>query len=225
MLHDKQVCVLNGQPLKFMEPAASIPGFLGTVQAPKYLQVQFLHDNFDFSSAYFFSKQKENKALAAIEFFSNGGDKHISIDRLKEGKLVAKDLRLRFKFGNVKSPDELSLPASANEPFSITLDSLKFNIQLCFAEFENLKGHWEKGGDERASWIDFVFYAGPETEFDLTKINRAAMSFTFSIDNPEKLKADKKAKVSEKKGLMKVQWNGFELAVPVKPQAPGKIFI
>jgi hypothetical protein len=199
--------------------------FWGNVQTPKYLQVQFLHDNFDFSSAYFFSKQKENKALAAIEFFYNGGDKHISIDRLKEGKLVAKDLRLRFKFGNVKSPDELSLPASANEPFSITLDSLKFNIQLCFAEFENLKGHWEKGGDERASWIDFVFYAGPQTEFDLTKINRAAMSFTFSIGNPEKPKAAEKAKVSEKKGIMKVQWGGFELEVPVKPQAPDKIFI
>jgi hypothetical protein len=199
--------------------------YWGNVQAPKYLQVQFLHDNFDFSSAYFSCKQKENEVLAAINFYSNGGDKHIHNDRLKEGKIVAKDLRLRFKFGNVKSPDELLLPASANEPFSIALDDLNFDFQLCYAQFENLKGHWEKGGDERASWIDFVFYSGPETEFDFTKINKAAMSFTFSVGTSGKPKASGTAKVLEKDGLLIVKWSGFEVEVPLKPQSPNKIFI
>jgi hypothetical protein len=134
------------------------------------MQVRFLHDDYDFSSAYFFSYQKENKVLAAINFISNGGDKHISGDRLKEGKFVAKDLRLRFEFGNVKSPDELSFHASANEPFSFILDQLKFDLQLYCSEFNGLKGHWEKGGDGKKSWIDFVFYSGKETQFDLTKL-------------------------------------------------------
>lgn len=196
--------------------------YWGNVQTPKYLQVRFLHDNYDFSSACFFSSQKENKVLAAINFISNGGDKHISIDRLKDGKFKAKDFRLRFEFGNVKSPEELSFPASANEPFSFTLNNLKFNLQLSYAVFENMKGHWEKGGDGKISWIDFVFYSGSETEFDLTKINMAAMSFSFSLETSGDATAIKKSKVSEKKGLMKVQWNGLELEIPVKPQTPRK---
>ncbi|MDD4922824.1 MAG: hypothetical protein PHS30_10165, partial [Bacteroidales bacterium] len=109
--------------------------YWGTAKTPKYLQVRFLHDDYDFSSATFYGKQKENKVLAAIGFISNGGDKHISIDRLKDGKFKAKDLRLRFEFGNVKSPEELLIPASASAPFSITIDELKFNIQLFCAEF------------------------------------------------------------------------------------------
>jgi hypothetical protein len=199
--------------------------YWGNVQTPKYLQVRFLHNDFDFSSAYFFSQQKENKLLAAIDFFYNGGDKHISIDRLKEGKFIAKDLRLRFEFGNVKSPEELSFPASSKEPFSITLDNLKFNLQLCYAMFEKRKGHWEKGGDGKNSWIDYVLYSGPETEFDLTRINEAVMSFTFSIETSGKTTAIEKAKVSEKLGIMKVQWYGFDLEVPLKPQAPKKTFL
>lgn len=61
--------------------------YWGTTTTPKYLQARFMHDDYDFSSASFFSKQKENNVLAAINFLSNGGDKHISIDRLKDGKI------------------------------------------------------------------------------------------------------------------------------------------
>ena len=198
--------------------------YWGSVQKPKYLQVRFLHDNYDFSSASFFSQQKENKVLAAINFLSNGGDKHISIDRLKNGKFKAQDLRLRFELGNITSPDKLTLPASVNESFSFTLDNLKFNLQLCYAEFDNLKGYWEKGGDGKISWIDFVFYSGTETEFNLRKINRAAMNFIFSIEALGNHQALKKSKISEKEGIMKMKWNGLALEIPVKPQTPKNLF-
>jgi hypothetical protein len=199
--------------------------YWGSIQSPKYLQMQFLHDNFDFSSAYISVNQKENKALAAIHFFSNGGDKHIHNDRLIEGKIRAKDLRLRFKFGNVKSMDKFTLPSSANVPFSVTLDSMKFDFQLCFTQFEKLKGNWEKGGDERVSWIDYVIYSGPETAFDFTKINRAAMCFTFSIATPGKPITIEKANVCDIDGMLKVRWSGLNVEVPIKPKEHYHIFI
>lgn len=199
--------------------------YWGTVQTPKYLQVRFLHDDYDFSSATFFSQQKENKVLAAIGFISNGGDKHISIDRLKDGKFRAKDLRLRFEFGNVKRPGELAIPASVSAPFSIKLDELKFNMQLYCAEFNGFKGRWEKGGDDKSSWIDFVFYSGQETEFDMEKISRAVSGFTFMLDDSDQNQAIQKADVSETGGSMKVRWNGLELEVPVKPDKPQNPFI
>jgi hypothetical protein len=192
--------------------------YWGNVQTPKYLQVRFLHDDYDFSSTCFFSQQKENNVLAILNFILNGGDKHISIDRLKDGKFMAKDLRLRFEFGNVKSPDELALPASVNEPFSCVLDGLKFDIQLYCADFGDYNGHWEKGGDGKASWIDFVFYSGPETVFDLTQIDRAVSGFAFSLRPSGSTQTFEKAKISEKDGQMNVRWNGLNLEAPVKPQ-------
>lgn len=191
--------------------------YWGTVKTPKYLQVRFLHDDYDFSSAIFNSQQKENKVLSAVNFITNGGDKHISIDRLKEGKFNAKDLRLRFEFGNVTNSDKLLLPTTSYEPFKINLDQLKFNLQLYFAAFENQKGHWEKGSDGRVSWIDFVLYSGSEKEFDLTKISKAAMGFSLSVESTGKNPQFKKPEVSEKEGLMKVNWNGLSLAIPLKP--------
>ncbi|MEI6141873.1 MAG: hypothetical protein WCP85_21560, partial [Mariniphaga sp.] len=199
--------------------------YWGSVQLPKYLQVRFLHDDYDFSAASYFSQQKENKVLAAINFISNGGDKHISIDRLKDGKFSAKDLRLRFEFGNVTNQAELKIPTSPNEPFSFGIDQLNFNFQLYSAEFEGLKGHWEKGGDGKNSWIDFIFYSGAEKEFDLTKINRAVSGFIFELNTADQKQQIKKAEVSEKDGIMKMEWNGLKLETPVKPQAPKNNFI
>jgi hypothetical protein len=199
--------------------------YWGTVQSPRYLQVRFLHDDYDFSSATFYGQQKENKVLAGINFLTNGGDKHINIDRLKEGKFTAKDLRLRFEFGNVNKPDDLIIPVSAFEPFSVQLDSLKFNLQLCQAQFDNFKGHWEKGGDGKSSWIDFVFYKGAEQEFDLTKINKAVMGFTFATDPAGKDQVFRKAEVSEKEGILNLQWEKLMLQIPVKPQTPKNAFI
>ncbi len=194
--------------------------YWGNVQTPKYLQVRFMHDDYDFSAATFYGQQRENKVLAAINFISNGGDKHISIDRFKGGKFMAKDLRLRFEFGHMKSSEELAIPASINDPFVINLDQLEFNFQLYSSEFDGAKGHWEKGGDGKTSWIDFVFYSGSEKEIDLTKMNRAVSGFIFELNSLHEEKKFKKADVSEKEGILKIEWNGLKLATPVKPQAP-----
>ena len=199
--------------------------YWGNVQSPKYLQIRFMHDNYDFSAATFYGQQKENQVLAVINFISNGGDKHISIDRFEDGKFMAKDLRLRFEFGNVQSPDELAIPESVNDPFVISIDQLKFNFQLCSSEFDGAKGYWEKGSDGKTSWIDFVFYSGTEKEIDLIKMNRAVSAFIFELKSTEEKKEFKKADVSENEGILKIEWNGLKLETPLKPQAPKNNFI
>jgi hypothetical protein len=138
---------------------------------------------------------------------------------------MAKDLRIRFEFGNVSTPDVLNIPVSKNEPFSMIIDDLKFDFQMFIAEYEGLKGYWEKGGNEKASWIDFVFYSGIEKDFDLTKITKAVSGFTFSIDTADKNQVLEKAIVSEKDGQMDVIWKGLKIQIPVKPILPKNTFI
>ena len=91
--------------------------YWGSVEKPYYLQVRFLHDMYDFSSACFYSEQTDNRLLAAINFITNGGDKHINIDIIKDGKITAGDLRLRFEFGNCSLPENFNLPTAKDDPF------------------------------------------------------------------------------------------------------------
>ena len=191
--------------------------YWGSSTKPFYIQVRFLHDFYDFSSACFYSEQKENTLLAGINFITNGGDKHISIDRLKDGKFKAKDLRLRFEFGNCTNAENLDIPKVKDEMFLIKLDSLRFNFQLYMAIFEKYNGHWEKGSDGKTSWIDFVIYNGLEKEIDLTKIDQAILGFTFSVGKEsEKLPVDKPA-VAIKDKLMTAKWNNLNITLPIKP--------
>jgi hypothetical protein len=191
--------------------------YWGDAQNPKYLQVRFLHDDYDFTSVNFQSQQRENNVLAGISFATNGGDKHPSFDRLKEGKFKAKDLRLRFEFGNVKTED-LTLPLSNYAFNSFFINGFQFNLQLYQTIFDQFKGYWEKGGNERASWIDFVIYSGAETDFNLSEMKQAVLGFTFSMGIQGVHLPTDKPDFSINDGILNAKWNGLMLDIPVKPQ-------
>jgi hypothetical protein len=191
--------------------------YWGNIQKPKYLQVRFLHNLYDFSCADIYTLQKENSALSLINFSNNGGDMHISIDRISNGKFKATDLRLRFEFGNC-SKDNMVIPSSNNSPFSLVTDMLQFNIQLFKSTFGNYNGHWEKGSDSKTAWVDFVIYSGSELEFDLNAINEAVLGYTFSMgDTGSTFPLDTpQSQINNQK--LNALWNGLSLEVPVKPQ-------
>ena len=193
--------------------------YWGTPENPSYLQVRFLHELYDLSAATFFSQQKEQSVLSAINFITDGGDKHINIDILKDGKLMAKDLRLRFEFGNTDVKN-LKLPAKNDAPFSFDIDGLQFNICLFHSVFGKYKGYWEKGGDDQTAWLDFVLYAGKETEIDLMTIEHAALGFTFCIGScPQE-----PVKYTVSDGMLDAGWNGLKINIPVKPDKnPGNL--
>lgn len=185
--------------------------YWGTVQQPKYLQVRFLHDNYDFSSASFYSQQKDNKVLAAINLNTGGGDKHISIDRMTTGKFKAKDLRIRFEFG--KQTEEV-LPVKNAQAIEANVDGLKMSVQLYKAVFDSFEGRWEKGFDKNGAWWDYVIYNGAEREFDLNTIKEAAWGFTFSMGNSTETLPNGTPSVSEASGKVKANWQGLALEIP-----------
>lgn len=184
--------------------------YWGTVQAPRYLQVRFLHDNYDFSSASFYSQQKDNKVMAAINLNLGGGDKHISIDPIKTGKFMAKDLRIRFEFG--KQPTEV-LPIKNDQHIEAIVDDLKFSIHMYKAVFDKLEGHWEKGNDKNGAWWDYVVYSGIEKEFNLNTIQEAFWGFTFIMGNSSETFPNENPLVIESADKVKTNWNGLVLDI------------
>lgn len=191
--------------------------YWGNVRHPQYCQLRFLHDFYDFSSASFYSAQKENKVLAGVNFITNGGDKHISIDRIKNGKFKAGDLRLRFEFDAATPISNLHLPESVLEPFSFVAGGLSFYIQPYELEFGDLKGRWETGRDSTKAWIDFVIYSGAPRDFDLTKINTAVLGFAMTIDGSGRNTQQSTVILKKEIDSLNVHWRGLQLRLATKP--------
>ena len=193
-----------------------LTAYWGELNMAHYLQVRLLHDMYDFSTASVFTRQKENKVLAVINFGTNGGDKHISIDRIRDGKFKAKDLRLRFEFGSCKDVD-VSLPVRENVAFTAEASGCKTAIRLLEARFDHLKGYWEKGGDGENSWVDYVIYSGNEKDFDLTQVAQAIYAFALSFGNQlDELSVDgADAVISD--NVLNASWGDLSVQAPVKP--------
>lgn len=196
--------------------------YWGSKQQPKYLQVRFLHDNYDFSSASISSVQAENKVLAAINFVTGLGDKHINIDKIKDGKFTASDLRLRFEFGNAQFSESFALPASYNKPFTIQTDELAFRIHLFEASLNNQIGYWEKGTDGKISWVDFVLYKGNTANFNLLEIQKCITAFTLSISEENATQKVATPTYGYENKVLKVTWENLSLSVNTDVQPVGK---
>ena len=182
--------------------------YWGSNENPKYLQIRFLHDNYDFSSASFYSQQKDNKVLAAINLNLGGGDKHISIDPIKTGKFRASDLRIRFEFGK---QNEKILPKEDGVSIYSEFDGLKMRMQMYKAVFSNYKGYWEYGFDKNGAYWDYVIYNGLEIEFDLNTIKEASWGFTFSMGNSAESLPISSPVFNQVDGKIKANWEGLEL--------------
>ena len=196
--------------------------YWGELNNSHYLQVRLLHDFYDFSTASIFSQQKNNQIISAINFATNGGDKHISIDRLKEGKFKATDLRLRFEIGNCDNA-AINLPQNINDNILINADNGKIAIRLLAAEFDNLDGYWEKGNDGTINYLDYIIYNGKEKDFDLTQIEKAVLSFALMFGtNEDNISIDQAANAEIKDNIINCSWNELSVKTNVKPDKSAK---
>lgn len=154
--------------------------YFGDQKAPGYMHLRFLKDDYDFSSAWLNSIQQDGMVVGAVNFVTNGGDTHISLDMVKGGKIKAKDLRLRFEFGGL---------AAANIQFNILEDrevaisgaEIPISISVPKACFGSLVGKLQAGGNEKVKWLDVAFYSGEAKEFDLKRLDEAVTGFVFSV--------------------------------------------
>lgn len=199
-----------------------LSAYWGTIEKPCYLQVRMLHEFFDFSAGTIYTDQKANSVLAAMNFSTNGGDKHVSIDPLKEGKFHAKDLRLRFELGNSTYIDEIQLPENEKEPFVFQVEGVTLGIQLYKMTFGDIKGYWEKGKDDKNSWVDYVIYKGPGKDFNLQEMDDASLGFSISIGSQNEKLQVIPVTVSQQKDRMDAEWQDMSVSISVKPTTNAK---
>ena len=197
----------------------SLLAYFGSAEKPGYLHLRFLHDGYDFAAAQFFSAQKVGVALAGINFATDGGDTHVSLDRIKNATFRAKDLRLRFEFGGAAAGQELHAPAELAQPADLTFGDVKVRLAVPYAQWAGRTGRWEAGRDEKTAWLDVVLYAGEETTFKLTDLT-AAIALAVEFTTAELAIAPKAA---VENGRLIGSVGELKLDVPFRPDTVGKL--
>ena len=185
------------------------------------MRLRCLHDDYDYSSASIFTVQDKSDVLGAVVFATDRGDTHISLDRIKNATIKAKDLRLRLQFEgpveNLKLPEYVRL----NQPAQITSGPIAVNFQIAHAVFGDFPVSTETTRNDKTIGIDIILYCGPEKEINFAQIPEAAIIFALSI-NPK----HKDIILSEAKdldtSLITAKWSRpgrshMSLAVPAKP--------
>lgn len=185
--------------------------YFGTYQKPGYMHLRFLKNDYDFSSAWITTAQKEGLVVGAVNFVTNGGDTHISLDMVKNAKIQARDLRLRLEFGGpavnlVKFKEQ-------KDAWEIKTGELSLSFGLSCARFGDFEGKLIAGGDDKLRWLDVVLYSGAEKEFDLAALRQAIIGFVFSVGPHGPVTSRLET------GKLFLDCDGLSVTAPVKPGA------
>ena len=195
--------------------------YWGTPEQPRYLQPKLLHDGVEFAAGNIFSVQEGNAVLTTLAFATDGGDYHISIDRLPDGIFRARDLRLRFELGGTNLLDSLTVDGRA-----ITLrdGAVQLDINLLQALFGGQEVRdIETGHDDERCWVDVVLYAGEERAFDLKQMSEAALSWTTRLWTEDDLTQWAEPAATVEGQRVELRWDQLELTAPVKPATEAEL--
>jgi len=150
-----------------------------------------------------------------MNFATNGGDYHLHLDRISEGKFLASDVRMRFEIGPAAKLDQIKLDKNR---IILSDSTLRIEINMLYSEFGNQIMTRETGNDDRSCWIDWIIYQGEEQEFNLNNLDRAIFGWSTLvseeavINSPEyELRGDS----------LLLSFEDLSLCVPLKP-APEK---
>ena len=190
--------------------------YWGSEKKPVYMQIRFLHDLYDYASANIFCSQDSTNVLGAINFTTNGGDRHVTIDVIKDGTIRAKDLRLRFEFGGDISNLSFMAPDIQRQSIRGKSGKIHFKIDLPYVKFSDYQGSWSTGGDDKTKWIDFVIYTGPELAFNFEKIDEAVIGFLLSV-KADPIFDSPPVKAFMKDQYLNLSWKNLQIKAAAKP--------
>jgi hypothetical protein len=188
--------------------------YWGDTADTHFLRVQLLHDYVDFGIGNIFSVQQENEALTAMNFATNGGDYHISIDRISNGKFIAKDVRLRFVIANKPFKD---LEVHGKNGFSVNDNNIQIKVNMLHNIFGNYPISVETGKNDNLAYVDYVIYSGEKKQFDLTRHNEACFVWHTGIQKTNNQKTTNKPKIISKDNIISAQNKSLSISIPVNP--------
>ncbi|MBV8254102.1 MAG: hypothetical protein JO154_15975 [Chitinophaga sp.] len=151
----------------------------GTPEKPAYLRVRFLHDSYDFAAVHIKNVQDSSTVLSILNIAYNGGDKHPTIDKIKDSTITANDLRLRIETGG--DVDVSSFTISGKNELVFTSGAVRMLIRVPYCNWDGMQGHWETGGAGNKKWADYIIHSGSKKEFNLAAMKEAVIGLSLIV--------------------------------------------
>ncbi len=182
------------------------------------MRLRCLHDDYDYSSASIFTVQDKGDILGAVVFATDRGDTHISLDRIKDATIKAKDLRVRLEFEGAVARMQLPLTSSGR---------INIDFEIAHAVFDDYPIRIEVSRDDNIARRDVVLYQGPERDIHFAETAEAAVIFTLSVSTGQSPTPDNQLSIINNQSTVVANWIravGFDmsLSVPVKPLPSGR---
>ncbi len=192
--------------------------YWGTQQKPVSMQIRFLHNFYDYASANIFCAQDSNNVLGAINFTTNGGDRHVTIDVIKNATIKATDMRLRVEFTGDLGSINFTTTDPKNRLVQGNSGKVNFRVELPVVKFGDYSGTLSTGGDAKNKWIDWVIYSGTEKEFNFEKMKEAMIGLLVTLKN-EPIIPGGKVTVKSSGDKMELTWKNLKVKAQSKPYA------
>ena len=175
----------------------------------RYAQLRFIKDDYDFSSALLASVQEGPRILGLVNFRSPGGDKHISLDPIPDGKFQASRMRLRLDLaGEIRD-----LKANGNVA-TMKVGSAFLGIRVLSSMFgKHPQSTWKADHEDGLTTlsIDLLNSTAP-VEVNLHDLGDAYLSFALLMQTKEITTTDlSQAFEMRVKGATGLKWGALAL--------------
>jgi len=195
---------------------------------PKCMQLRVVKDDYDFTSGLFYSAQNQGSVLGSIRFRSDGGDKHPSLDRIKNQTFSLTRMRVELLLQqwqsnyriliDGKAMTDKSFTVAANSRIAIEADEVKIFFQSHFAQFVQPATHlhFEQQDNDATIAVELLKSDAPQT-IRWPDLTDAGCDFTLWMDDSstslEKLDAafaSMKFKQSALGGTREISWHSSD---------------
>lgn len=187
-------------------------GYFGDATRPaRTVGLRVIKDGYDFSSALLTTVQRQGRVLGLINFRNPGGDKHISLDMIRNGEFDCGRLFAELDIEGLPEGFRHSLDGD-----SLRLESplLAVRFQLLGARFGTHKPKVEAStsGQSLTATIDFKPPATGKRKIRWSEFREAWMAFALEVAEPGAGPADVPAEATPAgKGLVRLKWGDLEM--------------
>ena len=176
----------------------NVLGYFGTVERPVSVTIRSQLNFWDYRASYMSTVQDKGRALTATTFTSNGSDTHLGIQRINDGTVKAKDMRVRYVFeGAVADLDAVQ----DGNTFIITHKESEVKVKIVYphVKFGKYDVKFELVKTDRLISADAILYSGEETDIKLGELQKAGVVSSIEMTDGELSGIEPVAKIEDEK--------------------------
>jgi hypothetical protein len=191
-----------------------------------YVQLRFLKDGMDFSSAVFTGVQDKSDIVFGINMALDFGDWHPVLDPVN-GVFEAEDLRIRIEIGGyIEGVDYFSSnKLDYDAAVAIGGQTVRVKQLSAISDMEVPRIAITRSEQEGTLGIDYIIYEGPRKEFNFHQWNQAAWVFMFTLSaRVEELQTGSEYNDGLLYAWCEKQGRKMGITIPVKPDCIQQLF-